>query len=83
MCELNASEGRALERCPKTCLEFPKPVCGTDGQIYLNECQMRQMNCDSDGKVYLNHCKMLYENCETGIKRMPLRFCVGDDEQKL
>ena len=38
----------------------------------------------SDGKIYLNHCKMMSENCDkTGIKRMPLRFCVGDDEEKL
>ncbi|CAG2107283.1 unnamed protein product, partial [Medioppia subpectinata] len=51
------AEGRALDSCPDTCLEFPKPVCGTDGQIYLNECQLRQMNCDQDVKVVpMNQC---------------------------
>ena len=37
----------------------------------------------SDGKIYLNQCRMLYENCKLNVKRMPLRFCVGDDEEKL
>ncbi|XP_054165068.1 uncharacterized protein LOC128962692 [Oppia nitens] len=50
-------QGRKYESCPKTCLEFPKPVCGSDGQIYLNECQLRQRNCGTDVKIVaMNEC---------------------------
>ncbi len=52
-----SSEERTLETCPKSCLELYKPVCGSDKQIYLNECYLKQKNCKNDVKlVPMNHC---------------------------
>jgi len=50
-------QGRKFETCRETCLELYKPVCGSDKQIYLNECHLRQKNCGNDVKlVPMNHC---------------------------
>lgn len=38
-------KSRHQEKCPEQCLELYKPVCGSDGQIYLNECYLQMENC--------------------------------------
>lgn len=32
-------------KCPKRCLPIMDPVCGSDGQRYLNHCRMQELNC--------------------------------------
>lgn len=34
------------DHCPDNCLELYKPVCGSDGQVYLNECYLKMQNCE-------------------------------------
>lgn len=32
--------------CPLKCVgESEKPTCGSDGNIYTNECEMKLLNC--------------------------------------
>lgn len=42
---LYISEGRLYDECPAQCPEVYSPVCGTDFNIYLNECYLRRANC--------------------------------------
>ncbi|KAG8171083.1 hypothetical protein JTE90_016041, partial [Oedothorax gibbosus] len=34
-----------VPRCPEVCLPIYDPVCGSDGQLYINHCRMLQQNC--------------------------------------
>ncbi|KAH9424278.1 hypothetical protein DERP_004460 [Dermatophagoides pteronyssinus] len=52
----NARKSRQ-DHCPDNCLELYKPVCGSDGQVYLNECYLKMQNCDNGiEKVDMNEC---------------------------
>ncbi|KAJ6221291.1 hypothetical protein RDWZM_007103 [Blomia tropicalis] len=52
-------KSRTQNQCPDSCLELHQPVCGSDGQIYLNECYLRMMNCKNGVE------KMKMEMCVT------------------
>lgn len=46
------SGGGQLNACPLDCKNEPEvSVCGSDGSIYRNECEMQMLNC---GCVYLS-----------------------------
>ena len=34
--------------CPKYCARSIDPVCGSDGKIYKNDCELRKVNCGDD-----------------------------------
>ncbi|KAH9529634.1 hypothetical protein DERF_003508 [Dermatophagoides farinae] len=52
----NARKSRQ-DHCPDNCLELYKPVCGSDGQVYLNECYLKMQNCDNGiEKVDMSEC---------------------------
>lgn len=44
MCRISESGERECS-CPQICTADVSPVCGTDGQTYNNECQMKVSAC--------------------------------------
>lgn len=59
--------GSAERDCPTSCSnEIEKAVCGTDGYIYTNECEMKLLNCGSNKKIYptdLDKCRSKKNKC--------------------
>lgn len=43
-CELN-EYGQAECHCPKVCIRVESPVCGSDGQTFENECELKVKAC--------------------------------------
>lgn len=47
---LGARKLDSNDGCPSECLQFYKPVCGSDGQVYMNECYLKKLTCKRNGK---------------------------------
>lgn len=50
ICKNNAvcvvtQEKQGICRCPEKCHDKKDSVCGSDGKVYENECEMKQMSC--------------------------------------
>ncbi|KAL3860973.1 hypothetical protein ACJMK2_007067, partial [Sinanodonta woodiana] len=56
-------KGRAVCMCPVPCEQIKKPVCGSDGQTYENECELRKYACEHDIEIRIVHSG----KCETNI----------------
>ena len=58
-------DGTALCRCPERCFAVPKRVCGSDGQTYRDECEMKRASCikrQPITAVKQGECRMYYQN---------------------
>ena len=54
LCVVNRNY-KASCRCPK-CPPATKPVCGSDGETYINECELRKQSCTTKTSI-----KVLYQ----------------------
>ena len=46
-------------KCPELCPAVYQPVCGSDGNTYPNECNLKVADCKSDENItvlYLGPC---------------------------
>ncbi|XP_037513876.1 uncharacterized protein LOC119390345 [Rhipicephalus sanguineus] len=53
VCIASAREARKLHSCPQDCSELYEPVCGSNGEVYLNECFFKKETCGSKDPVQM------------------------------
>jgi coxsackievirus/adenovirus receptor len=53
LCVVN-NNYKASCQCPK-CPPTTKPVCGTDGKNYVNECELRKQSCTTKTNIRVLH----------------------------
>ncbi|XP_023209934.1 four-domain proteases inhibitor-like [Centruroides sculpturatus] len=59
-CFARAREFRSFDPCPSKCLDVYKPVCGSNGIVYLNECYLRKHTCGQDVEmVKISQCVLV------------------------
>ncbi|CAG5128381.1 unnamed protein product, partial [Candidula unifasciata] len=54
-CDFNAKCENGICVCPIMCPTVHEPVCGSDEQSYVNECEMRKYSCDQ--RVFIEVAK--------------------------
>ncbi|XP_063217417.1 agrin [Bacillus rossius redtenbacheri] len=68
------------EVCPSECPEEDKPVCGSDGNVYRSECQMRKDSCGQKVvAVPLHHCRTT-ERCNEVCDDKREFVCASDNK---
>uniref|UniRef100_A0A1I7XAX0 Agrin-like n=1 Tax=Heterorhabditis bacteriophora TaxID=37862 RepID=A0A1I7XAX0_HETBA len=50
-----SKNGTAECRCNKKCELILKPVCGTNGITYDNECELRRLSCEEKSRIEVHH----------------------------
>ncbi|XP_025901340.1 follistatin-related protein 4-like [Nothoprocta perdicaria] len=56
-CVVSAASGRPECRCVRGCKPRYVPVCGSDGRLYENHCQLHRASCLQRRKIYISHSK--------------------------
>ncbi|CAH8668048.1 unnamed protein product [Heterobilharzia americana] len=70
ICQLSAF-GEPQCICPTDCLYVRKPVCGTDGKTYENECFLKVKSCADQREVHVaqeGYCRPCAAGCPLGFQ---------------
>ena len=59
------STGGIEKRCTFPCFLLLKPVCGSDGMVYSNECMLRTSSCKSGKPITVVYDKLNIQESET------------------
>ena len=51
LCEYKGRKEELLVKCDVCCPRLLMPVCGTDGQTYVNDWCLKNAICQSDGRI--------------------------------
>ncbi|XP_035243973.1 agrin-like isoform X3 [Anguilla anguilla] len=72
-CEFGAvcvvQDGEPVCECPGACAQTGDPVCGSDGQTYGSQCEMKAMGCALQKEIHIQHrgpCAETCRNCSFG-----------------
>ncbi|KAJ8259664.1 hypothetical protein GJAV_G00172040 [Gymnothorax javanicus] len=72
-CEFGAvcvvQDGGPVCECPGACSQSGDPVCGSDGQTYGSQCEMKAMGCALQRDIHIQHrgpCAESCRNCSFG-----------------
>ncbi|XP_036388152.1 agrin-like isoform X3 [Megalops cyprinoides] len=72
-CEFGAvcvvQDGEPVCECPGACPQARDPVCGSDGQTYGSQCEMKAMGCALQKDISIQHrgpCTETCKNCSFG-----------------
>ena len=73
-----------VAKCIDNCLDIQKPVCGSDGRTYSNQCELDLASCRSNGKIKKvsdGECSKwlqnYYQPTNRSIEFQQTRFCIG------
>nr|XP_037268490.1 extracellular protease inhibitor 10-like [Rhipicephalus microplus] len=83
VCIASARESRKLNSCPQDCSELYEPVCGSNGEVYLNECFFKKETCGSKEPVQMAPLSRCLEPPKCPKRCLPILDPVcGSDGQR-
>lgn len=75
--QLRQNRAMSSTTCPRSCAPSAtvnaEPVCGTDGLIYANICEMKKKTCSRNGAIVLKVCIFLTGKNKHFHKYMPVK----------
>uniref|UniRef100_T1JHP9 Kazal-like domain-containing protein n=1 Tax=Strigamia maritima TaxID=126957 RepID=T1JHP9_STRMM len=78
-----ACGGNQQFNCQTNCPSVFSPVCGTDGRMYSNRCQLNVANCQSNGRIRLDPTRACcrYNNCGEIFAKMAAPYDLKREEE--
>ncbi|XP_030641167.1 follistatin-related protein 5, partial [Chanos chanos] len=68
-CVVNRETGQGECECLEHCKPHYKPVCGSDGKLYQNHCELHRASCQARQKITIMHSEECFykdDNCRLG-----------------
>ncbi|XP_053379585.1 agrin-like isoform X3 [Mercenaria mercenaria] len=81
-CQVNETSQQPYCQCLDSCEDdLVYPVCGTDGQTYSNECQLKLASCYRQRRIKVQYESICHDPCD-GIKCKGNEVCQLDKDRK-
>ncbi|XP_026115214.1 follistatin-related protein 5-like, partial [Carassius auratus] len=68
-CVVNRETGEGECQCLERCKPHYKPVCGSDGKLYQNHCELHRASCMAHQRITIMHSEECFykdDNCHLG-----------------
>lgn len=76
-CTLSRETGEPECRCLEACRPSYVPVCGSDGRVYENHCELHRAACLLGKKIAVSHSKDCFLKGRNGSLPLCLGVCRG------